>query len=165
MPVTEIATLRLVSPRTWDSSDVQSFFKAFSDAQIEWMVSPSGYFEDASDPSIVYVVKGWGSVVAHHEWIASTLNQELLKKVKGLLEVEGLVHAELECKVEKSSMVLWTRWQVAPGEITATLEDAGCAVEEEGTVWSLKGYARAEDIEANTEGKKVVLMKKLSLSS
>ncbi|KAI9065443.1 hypothetical protein FKP32DRAFT_1537994, partial [Trametes sanguinea] len=95
MPVTEIATLRLNSPHIWDSPDVQSFFADVAAQQAAWSGYPLHYFQDTSDPSIVYILTGWESVSAHFEWIKSEQNQKLLEQGKSLIEVVGLQHANL----------------------------------------------------------------------
>ncbi|KAI0331064.1 hypothetical protein GY45DRAFT_1210604, partial [Cubamyces sp. BRFM 1775] len=96
MPVTEIATLALNPPHTWDSPDVQSFFSAVAAQQAAWSGYPLHYFQDTADPRVVYIFTGWESVPAHFKWIESEQNQALLARGKGLIEVKGLQHARLE---------------------------------------------------------------------
>ena len=165
MPVTEIATLRLLPSHTWESPTIQAFFKAFSDGQTEFMGSPSSYFQDAQDQSVVYVVKAWESVSAHGEWIASAPNQGLLEMAKGLLEVRGLMHVNIKCMVTHDPALVWTVRKASEGDIVTAAEDTGTAFEDEEVVCSLKGYtSETAALEAANNGEKqAVVMRRLSL--
>ncbi|KAI1788404.1 hypothetical protein LXA43DRAFT_848417, partial [Ganoderma leucocontextum] len=96
MTVTEFATLKLVSPYTWDSPDVHALFQTLSTQQGAWSGYPLRFFADTTDPQLIYLITGWESAAAHNEWIASEQNQKLLERTKGVIEVEGLAHAEVD---------------------------------------------------------------------
>ena len=169
MPVTEIATLKLPSTQAWESPDIQAFFGAFSDKQTQWKGSASDYFQDVSDPSLIYVIRGWESVPAHYDWIASTPNQELLQLAKGLIDVESLIHikSDLGNKVAAAPITVWTRREVGAGEIITAMEDAGVAHEDERIVCTLKGYESMDEASADLHagGRKVVCMRRVSLTT
>ncbi|KAI0707717.1 hypothetical protein C8Q76DRAFT_572215, partial [Earliella scabrosa] len=96
MAITEIATLKLVPSYTWDSPAIQSFFATLSVQQAAWSGYPLRFFEDTSNARVIYLITGWKSIPAHYEWIASDQNQKLLERAKGLIEVAGLQHADVD---------------------------------------------------------------------
>ncbi|KAM5538129.1 hypothetical protein V8D89_008326 [Ganoderma adspersum] len=146
MTVTEFATLKLVSPHAWASPDVQAFFRTLSTQQGAWSGYPLRFFADRTDPQLIYLITGWESVAAHYEWIASEQNQALLERAKGMIEVEGLAHAEVDSERADAQFVVWTRWTPREGENVAGHGGAGLVVDQEGPlVYSLRGYGSEEE--------------------
>ena len=146
MTVTEFATLKLVSPHTWTSPDVQAFFQTLSAQQGAWSGYPLRFFADTTDPQLIYLITGWESVAAHYEWISSEQNQALLERAKGMIEVEGLAHAEVDSERADAQFVVWTQWTPQEGEDISGKGGAGLVVDkEEPLVYSLQGYGSEEE--------------------
>ncbi len=146
MTVTEFATLKLLSPHTWDAPDIQAFFRTLSVQQGAWSGYPLRFFADTTDPQLIYLITGWESVPAHYEWIASEQNQKLLERGKGMLEVEGLAHAEVDSERGDAEFVVWKQWKLQEGESVAERDGAGLVVDQEGPLeYSLHGYGSKED--------------------
>ena len=168
MPVTEFATLKLVSPHTWDSPEIQAFFAALSTQQ----GANSGYtlrfFEDITNPRLIYLITGWTSAQAHYEAIAGEQNQKLLERSKGLITVEGLAHAEVDSEIGDAKFVVWKQWPLQEGGNVAKDEGAGLVVDLEGPiVYSLQGYASEEDAEGHEvveDGKKTIRARRLTVN-
>ncbi|OBZ65762.1 hypothetical protein A0H81_14280 [Grifola frondosa] len=98
MTITELATLEIVSPFSWDSPEIQSFFRAASESQSAWSGYPLFFFQDKCVVKEIYLLSGWESVEAHMDWIASPRNKELLllKLGEGLFHVASLVHMNID---------------------------------------------------------------------
>ena len=165
MPATEVATLRLTPPYSWESPEVQEFFKSFAEEQTKWMGSASLYFQDIADPAFIYVIKEWGSYAIHQEWIKSAANQNLLKKADGLLGVEGLINADMACKVTADDpVVVWTQRKRAARDNTLAAKGSGKAIEDQGLLCSLEGYKHDVDVGevVSNHENKVCCLRKLS---
>lgn len=135
MTITEIATLRLTPPYTWDSSRSAAFFHAVGQRQEGCSGHPLFFFQDVQTDTTIYLISGWASVHAHEEWIASARNQELLRMAEGLLEVKGLTHTDIDftqMPVNAAYMEL-TEIQEGEGDGLAQLE------EREGYDWKCQG--------------------------
>ena len=146
MTVTEFATLKLVSPHTWTSPDVQAFFQTLSAQQGAWSGYPLRFFADTTDSQLIYLITGWESVAAHYEWIASEQNQALLERAKGMIEVEGLAHAEVDSERADAQFVVWRQWTPRERESVAGHGEVGLVVDQEGQlVYSLQGYGSEEE--------------------
>ena len=113
MPVTEVATLELVFPHTWDSPAVRVFFEMLAARQADWSGYPLCFFEDLENPRTIYLITLWESVPAHYEWIASAQNQELLERVKetNILKVVELKHVDVASEVTRAGV---TRVSMSP---------------------------------------------------
>ncbi|KAE9394414.1 hypothetical protein BT96DRAFT_745958, partial [Gymnopus androsaceus JB14] len=57
---------------------------------------PVVFFESVHSGSIFYLISGWTSVSAHHFWIESQANQELLALLTGIVGIKGLVHLDID---------------------------------------------------------------------
>lgn len=146
MTVTEFATLKLVSPHTWTSPDVQAFFQTLSAQQGAWSGYPLRFFADTTDSQLIYLITGWESVAAHYEWIASEQNQALLERAKGMIEVEGLAHAEVDSERADAQFVVWMQWTPREEENVTGQGEVGLVVDKEGPlVYSLQGYGSEEE--------------------
>ncbi|PIL24352.1 hypothetical protein GSI_14105 [Ganoderma sinense ZZ0214-1] len=146
MTVTEFATLKLVSPHTWASPDIQAFFRTLSTQQGAWSGYSLRFFADTTDPQLIYLITGWESVATHYEWIASEQNQALLERAEGMIEVEGLAHAELDSEKGDAQFVVWTQWMPREGESVAGQSGAGLVVDKEGPLaYSLQGYGSEKE--------------------
>ncbi|OJA11793.1 hypothetical protein AZE42_09315 [Rhizopogon vesiculosus] len=96
MPITEFASLSLMSPNKLSDPHVVELFSKLS----SWQASASGYplcfFTNQQEFREVYLVTGWNDVAAHEEWIKSARNQELLEIGGKFLDVIGMVHLDLD---------------------------------------------------------------------
>jgi hypothetical protein len=96
MPITEFASLSLISPNTLSDPHVVNFFSNLS----SWQSSSSGYpltfFTNPAEPAEIHLITGWDDVGAHEKWIASSRNQELLQIAEGFLNIIGMVHLDLD---------------------------------------------------------------------
>ncbi|OAX37122.1 hypothetical protein K503DRAFT_743210 [Rhizopogon vinicolor AM-OR11-026] len=96
MPITEFASLSLMSPNKLSDPHVVDLFSKLS----SWQASASGYplcfFTNQHELREVYLVTGWNDVAAHEEWIKSARNQELLEIGGKFLDVIGMVHLDLD---------------------------------------------------------------------
>ena len=162
MPVTEIATLALNPPHTWDSPDIQTFFTAVATQQAAWSGYALHYFQDTVDPRVVYILTGWESVPAHIKWIESEQNQALLMRAKGLIEVKGLQHARLESKLDGVEFVALEQWTRGQNEELA--DDVGIVEETPGRVCRIRVVAEREIQARECSGIQVLCMKRLKLS-
>ncbi|RPD66545.1 hypothetical protein L226DRAFT_557589 [Lentinus tigrinus ALCF2SS1-7] len=174
MTVTEFATLKLLSPCTWDSPGIQVFFQTLAVQQAEWSGYPLRFFEDVSDTSTIYLITGWKSVPAHYEWIASEQNKTLLERSKGMIEVVGLEHAELDSEVANEAYVVWKQWEAQEGEnyeaegvgrvLDAKFGDLKVLEEVKGLVSSLGTCVEKEAAVGANEEKRFKVMHRLALS-
>ncbi|KAI0636567.1 hypothetical protein C8Q77DRAFT_511144 [Trametes polyzona] len=177
MPVTEIATLKLLRP--WDAAETQGFFAAVSAQQAAWSGCPLHYFRQTAtspDPSttVVYILTGWESVDAHGEWIRSEQNRRLLERGKGLVEVVGLEHARFAAKLEDVKFVVLERWAESgegyeeriecesTGRGKPIVDETGGVEEVPGQVRRLRGFVHEPEVSLKTRGE-VVRMERLSL--
>ncbi len=154
MRVTEIATLNITPPHRWVSPDTQAFFGTLANQQAEWSGYPLRFFEDTTDTQVVYLITGWKSVSAHYEWIASEQNQKLLERAKGLIDVAGLEHAEVDSEVADAQFVVWKQWELREEETIEKGPGVGVVLDKEPegrVVCSLKGCSSKE--EEGTVGK------------
>ncbi|KAJ3014373.1 hypothetical protein NUW54_g1320 [Trametes sanguinea] len=168
MPVTEIATLRLNSPHIWDSPASQSFFADVAAQQAAWSGYLLHYFQDTSDPLVIYILTGWESVSAHFDWIKSEQNQKLLERGEGLMEVVGLQHVNLGVELKNAQFVVLEQWQRGTEEdVGEEREEVGSVEEAPEQVCRIKGFAREEDVEGQDEqedvGKKRAFMRRFSV--
>ncbi|KAI0362562.1 hypothetical protein OH77DRAFT_63240 [Trametes cingulata] len=149
MPVTEIATLKLVPPHHWNSPETQAFFGDVAAQQAAWSSYPLHYFQDASDAQTVYILTGWASVAAHFEWIESAQNQALLERSKGLIEVVDLQHARLHVELDEAHLVILEQWpkrsDEEPGNGSMVRGAIGLVEEKPDEVCSVKALWKAED--------------------
>lgn len=59
MPVTEFATLAILPSHTSRSPSTQAFFQKVAALQSAWSGYPLYFFEDANQPTIIYLISGW----------------------------------------------------------------------------------------------------------
>ncbi|TBU50288.1 hypothetical protein BD309DRAFT_945799, partial [Dichomitus squalens] len=168
MTVTEFATLKLVYPHVWGSPEIQAFFATLSTQQGAWSGYPLRFFEDTTDPRLIYLITGWEGVAAHYEWIRSEQNQQLLERSKGLLEVEGVAHAELDSEGGDAKFVVWKQWSLQEGESLTSHQGVGLVVDQEGPlVYSLQGYTSEEDAKiglgVSEDGRNTICARRLTV--
>ncbi|KAI0647464.1 hypothetical protein C8Q79DRAFT_629654 [Trametes meyenii] len=168
MPVTEIATLKLVPPFVWISPEVQSFFSAVSTQQAAWSGYPLHYFEDTFNAN-VYILTGWLSVPAHHEWIKSDQNQALLVRGKSLIDVVGLRHGRLQMELDEALWAIVEQWETeedAKTGVDGVEGNTGAVVETPSWVNRITGYTSEEAFRegATRAVKGAIFLKRLSLS-
>ncbi|KAI0780516.1 hypothetical protein BD413DRAFT_497711 [Trametes elegans] len=156
MPVTEIATLRLIHPHTWDSTEIRSFFSDVAQQQAAWSGYALHYFHDMSDEHVVYILTGWESVEAHYEWIRSEQNQMLLERGRGLIEVVGLKHARVLLDLERAEYVVLEQWTLGEGEDVSEADRAGSVVEAPGQVCTLQAHGdKPGNVKSGKSGEKL----------
>ncbi|KAJ4477268.1 hypothetical protein J3R30DRAFT_3244556, partial [Lentinula aciculospora] len=101
MTITVFATLEVLA-----SSNVQSIIQPplinhlslVAEKQSAVSGFPILFFESLSpeSKSTFYLISGWTSIAAHHEWIQSQTNQELLVLLKDIVSVKGLAHIDVD---------------------------------------------------------------------
>ncbi|KAI1941399.1 hypothetical protein LOZ66_001915 [Ophidiomyces ophidiicola] len=97
MPVTELALLHLKPSFSADSPNVQSALRLARHSMESFTGYPFYLYTQIEDPSYIYVIGSWASVAQHMEqWIPSNKNQELLKSVDGILDVEWMFHLDID---------------------------------------------------------------------
>ncbi|CCM06440.1 uncharacterized protein FIBRA_08702 [Fibroporia radiculosa] len=96
MTITELATLELVHPYTWDTPSIRAFFARLATEQAACSGHQLFFFRRAQSERKIFLVSGWASLEAHREWIAGDKNQELLRMADALLTVAGLVHMDID---------------------------------------------------------------------
>lgn len=116
MTITEFATLAIKSPYHPNSPELLVHLREAAKRQSAWSGYPLHFFFD--DTSRIYLLSGWKSVEAHYEWIRSTGNQELMEVLADYLEVEGLVHADVELDEELlgQTVISWERHEYTEKE-------------------------------------------------
>jgi len=98
MAITEFATLVVKPPHALDTPVLIEGLREAAKRQAAWSGFPLRFFCD--ETSRIYLISGWESVDAHNEWIRSAENQGLLVLLGDYLEVEGLVHVDVELNEE-----------------------------------------------------------------
>ncbi|KAI0314406.1 hypothetical protein OF83DRAFT_1063849 [Amylostereum chailletii] len=79
MTITEFTILTFrSSDTTFHSPTLTSLFTLLSERQSSHSGYPLHFYTNASDPCELFLTSGWRDVPAHHDWIASQGNQELL---------------------------------------------------------------------------------------
>lgn len=142
MTITEIATLELLVPHTWDSPDARTFVRTLSDRQSAWSGHSLFFFKGADSPGQIFLISGWKSVQTHNEWIASAQNQGLLEMTKGLVEVRGLVHADInfeDLPRGTRRIVVEVIQKGGGGEASTKLQKTRSVEEDERHEWAASG--------------------------
>ncbi|KIP08736.1 hypothetical protein PHLGIDRAFT_38913, partial [Phlebiopsis gigantea 11061_1 CR5-6] len=73
----------------------EHFFTRSLQRQSAWSGHPLLFFRHETTPAIISLISGWKDVPAHHEWIASEGNQELLREAKAILTAKDFHHLEM----------------------------------------------------------------------
>jgi hypothetical protein len=140
MAITELAHLCLLPPHTWDQPQVASFFQRLSTLQSAASGYPLLFFHKTSHSSpalpvpnvendgaklshkdVIVLISGWENRAAHHAWVASEPNQQLLHEANGkLLEIVEFTHLDLpfnECQAQlQSARVLYCERMLTGGD-------------------------------------------------
>lgn len=96
MPITELALLRLTPDTCRTSPTLASALSTAKTAMESFTSYPFYFYTQVEDPAYIYVIGRWDSLAQHvDEWIPSDANQDILKSVKGLVDVVWLVHMDL----------------------------------------------------------------------
>lgn len=121
MPVLEIALLRLKSGVSVSDerllSGLRFVHRAMSQSAGDGL--DFHYLQQTEDPSCIYILGSWPSVKHHYEvFIPSFENQQALEMVKDLLDVEALLHVDLDPKEVplRSGFIAITRHHIKAGE-------------------------------------------------
>lgn len=100
MAVTELARLHLTNNKSLDSpgnETVQAQLLSAIKSQAQYAGYPVYLFTEVEDPSYVYLLGGWNSMVEHMEkWIPSEENQKILLSIKDSVEVAWLQHIDID---------------------------------------------------------------------
>ncbi|KAI5116071.1 hypothetical protein M0805_005584 [Coniferiporia weirii] len=98
MPITEFAVLQLKEGKVW--AHILPHIRALMREQAAWSGYELHFFDDADSDvdaaRTVYLLSGWASVEAHEQWIASEMNQRLLRDLLPFLDVKSLLHLAIE---------------------------------------------------------------------
>ena len=89
----------------------------------------------------------------------------LLERARGIIEVLGLEHAEVDSEVADAQVVVWTQWAMTEGD-KAGEEGVGRVLErEDGLFCLLRGYESEADVigRGGIEGRTVKRMRRLVL--
>lgn len=100
MAVTEIAFFHVRSGKALSSSAslVAHICKGI-DAQQSFSKYPVRLLSRVDDPSYIYLIGGWDSVAHHLEnWIPSATNQEVMNLIKDEIELQWLLHVDIDSK-------------------------------------------------------------------
>ncbi|KAK2745270.1 hypothetical protein FQN57_003965 [Myotisia sp. PD_48] len=96
MAITELALLHLNKPVGSD----EELSLALRDAKLAMEAFtgyPFSFLIQQEDPSFVYVLGTWESLTQHvDDWIPSDENQAILKLIEGKVEVEWLIHLDID---------------------------------------------------------------------
>ncbi|KZV68323.1 hypothetical protein PENSPDRAFT_551567, partial [Peniophora sp. CONT] len=92
MTVTELAILVLNPGCTLPSADLSPHFALLSSRQSAWSGYPLRFYMQGNK---VILLSGWTDVPAHHAWIASEGNQELLKLLLPHIGIDLMVHLDV----------------------------------------------------------------------
>ncbi|EIW84735.1 hypothetical protein CONPUDRAFT_134659 [Coniophora puteana RWD-64-598 SS2] len=121
MPVTEFASLALGPAYYLTHPCVTSFFQKLAKWQSEASGYPLFFYSPPASDEEIYLISGWASVSAHHTWIASDRNQELLRMAEEMLEVRDFLHLDVDFDEvfgrvirpngEGRSSLLWEVWR------------------------------------------------------
>ncbi|KAE8154319.1 hypothetical protein BDV25DRAFT_136012 [Aspergillus avenaceus] len=94
-PVTELALLR-IKPYV-DAAVIRPTLSAAAKAQAEYSTFPVHLLQQIEDPACIYLLGGWRSVSVHmDDWIPSDTNQGLLASLKDKLDVEWVIHVNID---------------------------------------------------------------------
>lgn len=90
MSITEFASLQLKEGKTWE--DILPYIRTLSHEQANISGFRLYFFDEAlsDNTGMIYLLSGWVDVSAHEHWIASDMNQRLLRDLGPLLEVRSL---------------------------------------------------------------------------
>lgn len=70
----------------------------------------------------------------------------LLGRAKGMIEVGGLAHAEVDSERADAEFVVWKQWKIQESESVAGRDGVGLVVDHEGPVaYSLQGYGSKQE--------------------
>lgn len=123
MSITEFATLEVLAlpldsnfvpnsdaqpaPLTLSSSiHLRDYLKIAAKEQSAVSGYPVVFFQSLLSSSVFYLISGWTSVSAHHTWIASQTNQELLARLTGFVGVKDFVHVDIDFDEMKGQLGL-----------------------------------------------------------
>ena len=93
--ITEFAAIKLKAPYTVYTDPLPNLLELVRKRQSNWSSYEFYYFTDINDDTTAYLITGWDSVPAHHEWIKSDGNQELLQLFEPYMESVSLRHLDM----------------------------------------------------------------------
>lgn len=95
MPITEIALLHLSSDVTIDDAALRSKLAHAKTVMQNYTGRSFYYLQQVEDPTYIYIIGEWESLDQHmNDFIPSDDNQALLESLRGLLNVEWLLHID-----------------------------------------------------------------------
>lgn len=97
MPITEFSLLHF-DPSVITLEELKPILRDAKDAMESFSNYPFHYYIQASDDvTYIYIIGAWDSLEQHYdEWIVSDVNKDVLKRLKGKVDVEWLFHLSLD---------------------------------------------------------------------